>query len=119
MNNLSMMGRLVRDAELRDINGTSALTFTVATDTGFGQNKSTMYFDCSIWGERSKTCKGFVKGQQFMLVGEFSQRAYQKKDGVNAVSNNLKVNSFEYGTPPKNNNSTTNSGDIDDFDDWN
>lgn len=115
MNNLTMTGRLVRDAEQRDIKGVPALMFTVATDTGFGQNKSTMYFDCAIWGERSKTCKGFVKGQQFMLVGEFSQRAYQKKDGENAVSNNLKVNSFDYGSAPKGNNLTTDTGELDDI----
>lgn len=119
MNNLSLTGRLVRDAEPREIKGRPALMFTVATDTGFGENKSTMYFDCAIWGERSKTCKGFVKGQQFMLVGEFSQRSYTKKDGQNAISNNLNIHSFDYGIPPKNNNATQDNGDLDDVIDFN
>lgn len=97
MNSLNLMGRLTKDAELRDYNGTPILNFSVASDVGFGQNKSTMYFDCSIWGEKAKKLTGFEKGAQFMLVGEFSQREYTTRDGVKKLTNSLNVKDFAYG----------------------
>ena len=46
MNKLIISGRLTRDAEARFIpSGTAVLSFSVANNTGFGDNQKTHYFD--------------------------------------------------------------------------
>ena len=50
MNKLIISGRLTRDAEVRFIpSGTPVMSFSVANNTGFGDNQKTHFFDWSIF----------------------------------------------------------------------
>ena len=55
MNKLIISGRLTRDAEVRfNTKGTAVLSFSVANNTGYGDNQRTHYFDCAIFWKRAE-----------------------------------------------------------------
>ena len=86
MNKLIISGRLTRDAEVRFIpSGTPVMSFSVANNTGFGDNQKTHYFECSLFGKRAEGgLKDYmVKGQQAVVEGEISLNQYEKKDVLN------------------------------------
>tara|TARA_B100000749_G_scaffold237809_1_gene196562 strand:+ start:79 stop:450 length:372 start_codon:yes stop_codon:yes gene_type:complete len=98
MNKLIISGRLTRDAEVRFIpSGTPVMSFSVANNTGFGDNQKTHYFDCSMFGKRAegKLKDYMIKGQQVVIEGEVSLNQYQKKDGTGGASLNVFVNNVE------------------------
>ena len=98
MNKLIISGRLTRDAEVRFIpSGTPVMSFSVANNTGFGDNQKTHFFDCSMFGKRAegKLKDYMIKGQQVVVEGEVSLNQYQKKDGRGGASLNVFVNNVE------------------------
>lgn len=97
MNTFTATGRLGRDAELRDANGTPVLNFPVATDTGFGDRKATMWINAAIWGKRAQAMSEMLRKGQFVAVtGELSQREYEK-DGQPRTSLELRVAEIDLG----------------------
>ena len=61
MKQIVIAGRTGKPAELRRTqNGDAVLSFSVAVDDGFGQNKKTLWFDCSVWGKRGETLKDML-----------------------------------------------------------
>lgn len=97
MNTLSLTGRVGRDAELLDAGGTPVLNFPVATDTGFGDRKKTMWLNAALWGKRAQAMAEMLsKGQFVALTGELSQREYEK-DGQTRTSLELRVNEIDLG----------------------
>jgi single-strand DNA-binding protein len=81
-NVFSGTGNVARDAELKNINGQSLLSFVVANSIGFGDKKTTLWLDCSLWGKRAESVAAFVKkGQSVFVSGELTTREYQAKDG--------------------------------------
>ena len=81
MKNITIAGRCTKDAEVRRTqDGTEVAGFSVAVDDGFGQNKSTLFFDCSIWGKRAdKLAPMLTKGKQVTVSGDLGQREYNGK----------------------------------------
>ncbi len=95
-------GRLTRDAELRYTPKKQAvLNFTLALDIGYGENKTTEYLECALWGERGETVEEYLsKGRQVFVVGDGFFRSWNKgsKSGVNYCCN---VDSLEFGSLPR------------------
>jgi single-strand DNA-binding protein len=81
MKNITIAGRCTKDAELRNTQeGKQVAGFSVAVDDGYGANKSTMFFDCSIWGVRAdKLAPMLTKGKQVTVSGDLGQREYNGK----------------------------------------
>ena len=81
MKNITIAGRLGKDAVLRNTqNGDSVLGFSVATDDGYGQNKRTLWFDCSLWGKRADALSQYlVKGTAVAVSGDLSTREHEGK----------------------------------------
>src|SRR5690554_374304 len=90
----SALGRIGRDAEQRQTqNGTAVAGWPLAVDVGFGDNKQTLWLDCSLWGKRAES--GLVplltKGRQVWVCGELATREFQKRDGTPGFAVTLKV----------------------------
>jgi len=97
MNKLIITGRLTRDSEYRvTTNGVAVLSFSVANNTGFGENQKTHYFECAIFGKRaeSRLKEYMLKGKQVVVEGEISLNKYEKKDGTGGASLNVFVNTL-------------------------
>lgn len=84
MNNFSAVGRIGRDAVTRFTQGGKAVTgWALAVDKGFGENRQTVWLDCSWWGERGQKVAEFIKkGDRLAVVGEIGTRDHDGKTYV-------------------------------------
>ena len=77
---VTIAGRLTKDAELRQAGSSQVCSFSVASDTGFGDRKQTHFFNCSLWGRQGEVLAQYLrKGGAVTVVGEFSEREYNGK----------------------------------------
>ncbi len=86
LNQISLMGRLVRDVELKYTpSGTAVATFTLACDRDFaGENKerATDFIDIVAWRQTGEfVSKYFTKGSMAVVLGRLQIRDWQDKDG--------------------------------------
>lgn len=81
MNNLSIVGRVGRDAVVRHTQGGDSVAgFSVAVESGFGDKKQTLWLDCSVWGKRAQAiAKHIKKGDRIAVVGELGTREHDGK----------------------------------------
>lgn len=94
MNVWVFSGRLGGDAEQRFTKaGTEVCQFSVATEAGYGERKSTTWARCTLFGKRGDALMPYlVKGQQVVVSGELALREWDNRDGVTKSSLEVKVN---------------------------
>ena len=87
LNHIVIMGRLVRDPELRRTgSGVAVASFTVAVDRDFGKNengeKETDFIDCVAWRQTGEfVSKYFTKGRMIVVSGRLQIRSWTDKEG--------------------------------------
>ena len=70
----TVVGRLTRDAELRDV-GSGVCNFRLAATP---YKSEAMFFDVAIWGKRGEALSQYlVKGQQVVVIGNLTQEQYE------------------------------------------
>lgn len=81
MNKVNFDGRLVKDAEVRYMNsGDPILQFTVASDIGYGEKKTTNFFNCTIFGKRAGSLDPYLKkGLPVTVYGSLTLREFGEK----------------------------------------
>lgn len=81
MNSLSIIGRVGKDAATKTVgNNRLATAWSVAVNVGWGDNKETLWFDCTMWGERGEKVGGHIaKGDQIGVTGSLSTREHDGK----------------------------------------
>lgn len=84
MKAICIAGRLGKDAELRRTQGGDpVLGFSVAVDDGYGDNKRTLWFRCSLWGKRAQALDGHLtKGSAVAVSGDLSTDEYEGKTSL-------------------------------------
>ena len=77
-----LMGRLVRDPELRRTNtGKAVASFTIAVDN-FGRDNGASFISCVAWDKTGEFIDSyFLKGSQIVVEGRLQTRQYGTKDG--------------------------------------
>jgi single-strand DNA-binding protein len=80
-------GRLGADASLKATPaGDEVSSFSLAVEIRRGQNKSTLWVDCSLWGKRAAALNQYLtKGSAVAVQGHVSLRTYEGKQGFVAV----------------------------------
>ena len=85
LNRVVIVGRLVRDPELRKTaSDRSVVAFTVALDNRTTNNgeKSTSYIPCTAWNSTAESIAKFMKkGNLVGVDGHLNQRSYTANDG--------------------------------------
>ena len=87
LNHITIMGRLVRDPELRRTgSGVAVTSFTLAVDRDFGKNENgereTDFIDCVAWRQTGEfVSKYFAKGRMAVVSGRLQIRPWTDKDG--------------------------------------
>ena len=87
LNHITLMGRLVRDPELRRTGtGVAVASFTVAVDRDFsgrdGGERETDFIDCVAWRQTGEfVSKYFTKGSMIVVSGRLQIRSWTDKDG--------------------------------------
>lgn len=101
MNNVTLMGRLVADPELRHTQtGTAMCRFRIAVDRTFvkpGEERQADFIDIVAWQQRAEfVCKYFSKGSKIALTGEIRTGSYTDKDGNKRNTFEVWANNFEF-----------------------
>ena len=87
LNHIVIMGRLVRDPELRRTgSGIAVASFSLAVDRDFGGRdggeKETDFIDCVAWRQTGEfVSKYFTKGRMIVVSGRLQVRSWTDKDG--------------------------------------
>ena len=100
MQNITIAGRVGRDAETRQAGSGNVTSFTVAVDQGYGQNKLTNWWRVSLWGQRGEKLAQYIrKGDNITVTGEFTLGEYEGKPQLNVNANDvaLQGGKGEYG----------------------
>ena len=92
LNNCTLMGRLVRDPELKHTgSGVPVAGFTIAVDRDFGGKdggeKETDFVDIVAWRNTAEfVSKYFTKGRMAVVSGRLQMRKWTDKDGNKRTS---------------------------------
>ena len=102
LNRIVLLGRLVRDPELRKVsNGNSVASFTLAVDNrqkGPDGNWTTSFIPCVAWGNLAEfVSKYFRKGSIAAVDGRLIQRKYDRKDGTKASVFEVNCDTISFG----------------------
>lgn len=85
LNHITVMGRLVRDPELRKTaSDISVVSFTVAVDRDFknGDEKVADFIPVTAWrGTADFIARNFTKGRMICVDGSLQTRNYEDKEG--------------------------------------
>lgn len=80
MKSITIAGRLTRDAVTREAGSDKVTGFAVAVDDRSQKEKSTLFFDCSLWGKRGESlAQHLTKGSSVTVSGDFGTREYEGK----------------------------------------
>jgi len=100
MNNVSLVGRLVRDPEVRygQNESVSVAKFSLAVERRFKRDgESTVDFlNCTVFGKSAEfTEKYFRKGMRVAITGRIQTGSYKNKDGQTVFTTEIIVESQE------------------------
>ncbi len=116
INKAILMGRLTRDPELRRTgSGTPVCSFSIAINSGSGDNQTTDYISCVAWNKTAEFVdKYFSKGRMIIAIGRIQTRSWEGQDGKKNYATEVVVSEVTFGDSKKENNmaeSTTESDD--------
>ena len=103
LNHIVLMGRLVRDPELRRTgSGIAVASFRVAVDRDFapkdGGERKADFIDCVAWRQTGEfISKYFAKGRMIVVDGRLEMRAWTDKDGNKRTSAEVVVANAYFG----------------------
>lgn len=95
MQQITISGRIGKDAETRDVQGSPVTSFNVAVDQGYGDRKTTNWFRVSAWGKKGAGAAPYLlKGGVVTVIGELEFGEYDGKPQYN-------VRASDFTLPPK------------------
>ena len=96
MNKFIVSANLTKDAELRyTTNGKAYSKFSIANNEGYGENKKTTFFNCTLWGKSAENLNRFLtKGQKVLITGKIELGKYTDKEGIERTTVDINVDSF-------------------------
>lgn len=100
MNNIVLLGRLTKDADIRSTqSGKVVASFTLAVDRPYTQNgkREVDFIACQIWGKSAEVLsKSVHKGQRILLEGRLQIRQYTDKNGNKRTAAEVVADRFEF-----------------------
>jgi len=106
INQVTIIGRLVRDPEIRyTSSGTPVTKFSIANNNTFVQNNErkddVSYFDINVWGNQAVNCEKYLKkGSQVAIIGSLRQNRWNDKTtGQTRSKVEITANSVQFLTP--------------------
>ena len=120
VNRVVLVGRLVKDPELRKTNSDiSFATFTLAVDNRVRDadgTRGTIFIDCRVFRDQAENLvKMTRKGSKVAVDGSLNQRNFERRDGTKGKVIEIVVDSVTFLDP--NPNRESNSVDTPKFDD--
>ena len=109
LNHITIMGRLVKDPELRrTASGTAVTSFTLAVDRDFSgkdhSEKETDFIDCVAWRHTAEfVSKYFSKGRMAVVSGRLQIRLWTDKEGNKRRTAEVVADNVYFGDSKKEN----------------
>ena len=115
MNKVVLVGRLVKDPELRFASGSGSAVarFTLAVNRQFKKDEAD-FVSCIAFGKAGETIAQYItKGRQLAIAGNIRTGSYEAQDGTRRYTTDVVVESFDFidsGNNGSKNNSNKNDG---------
>ena len=106
VNRVILLGRIGKDVEVRDINGTKCATFTLATSEKYkdrnGEVKElTEWHNIVAWRQSADICEKYVKkGDQLFVEGRIKSRTWETDRGEKRYVTDIVVDKIELLSKP-------------------
>ena len=116
LNHITIMGRLVRDPELRRTgSGIAVASFRVAVDRDYapkdGGERKADFIDCVAWRQTGEfISKFFTKGRMIVVDGRLEMRDWTDKDGNKRTSAEINVANAYFGDSKRDSDSGSSYG---------
>lgn len=95
MNQVTLIGRLVKEPELVNAGDKQKLDFTLAVNTKVKGKAD--FISCTAWGKIAEIMTKYLsKGSQVCVYGEIKNNNYEDSKGVKHYGMKIQVNSIEF-----------------------
>ena len=116
LNHITLMGRLVRDPELRRTgSGVAVASFRIAVDRDFapkdGGERKADFITCVAWNKTAEFIgRFFSKGRSIVIIGNLRTRTYDDKNGSKHYVTEVFVDEVQFTFEPKTSQNAQNGG---------
>ena len=87
---VTLLGNLTRDPEMKDVNGSSVMTISVAVNTDVKNQDGTYktdFYEVSVWGKQGENLmQRLQKGTGVWVNGDLTTNEYVGRDGKNHIA---------------------------------
>ena len=92
VNKAILLGHVGKDPEIRTTaSGDTVSSFSLATNSGYGDNKTTDWHNVIFFGKTADFIKDYIKkGSQIYVEGRIANRNYVDKNGVKKYVTEIK-----------------------------
>lgn len=106
MNKVILMGRLVRDPEIRYTSGedsTEIARYTLAVArTKKAEDNTADFFNCTVFGKGAEFAERYLKkGMMILVTGKININSYTNKEGQNVKAAQILVDEQEFAQNKK------------------
>lgn len=96
MNVVVLSGNVSNVSEVRKINDSSVLNFTVATNEFFGGKKQAQFHRCAVWGKLADSMSSILEvGTKVSLTGSLNHSSKKRDDGTYDNFTQINVNKLD------------------------
>lgn len=101
MNKVILVGNMTRDPEVRyTTTGKAVATFSIAVNSGFGDNKRTDFVPIVTWDKLAEVCgNNLTKGRRILVEGRLQLREYESKEGEKRKVAEVVAQNIEFLSP--------------------
>ena len=98
MNKVILCGNLTKDPDVRYTqNGKAMARMSIAINQGYGDNKTTEYFNLVAWEKTAQLCEKYLhKGSKVLVEGRLKNNNYKDNKGVQHYAVDVIVTSLEF-----------------------
>ena len=103
INKAILMGRLVKNPELRHTDsGKAVCNFSIAVSEGYGENQRTEFINCVAWNKSAEFVnKYFSKGRMIIVEGRITTRTWEGQGGKKNYVTEVVANQVSFGESKK------------------
>ena len=96
MNNVILIGRLCKDAEIKNTENTTVARYTLAVDR-YGKDKGADFIPCVCFGKNADFAEKYLKkGMKIAVEGRIQTGSYTNKDGNKVYTTDVIVNAHHF-----------------------
>ena len=98
VNRVVLVGRLVKDPELRNLTETSSvLNFSLALNRNYSKEEKTDFIDCTAWNKTAELMAQYLgKGSLIGVDGKLQQNTFTDQQGNNRSQTVVVVDSVQF-----------------------